>query len=117
MDDLQNGYNHGRMLRSIFFKRGKKFDYVRRGATFRQTRRNGDVETALVSAIYTDGHNIPHVRFNVVFEKAFRAAVKDGPRVLSLKQFFKQFPERVERSPAMVPDAVLSQSAPQARAA
>ena len=53
------------------------------------------METALVSALYTDAHNIPHIRFHVVFEKPFRAPVKDGPRVLAMKQFFKQFPERV----------------------
>lgn len=88
--------DHGRMLPSLFFKRGKQIEYLRRGCSFRRSRRSGEVETALVSSLYTDGHDIPHIRFHLVFEKPFRAPVKDGPRVLSVKEFFKQYPDRVD---------------------
>lgn len=91
----ENGRDNGRRLPSMFFKRGKSIEYIRRGSSFRRARRSGETETAIVKSVYTDGYNIPHVRFDVVFEKPFRAPVKDGPRILSLKEFFKQFPDRV----------------------
>ena len=116
MDDF-TFEDHGRMLPSIFFKRGRQIEYIRRGSSFRRARRNGDVETALVSALYTDGHDIPHIRFHVVFEKPFRAPVKDGPRVLSIKQFFKQFPERVSHPRTEASPVVLRPQMPERRAA
>ncbi len=115
--------DHGRMLPSMFFKRGKQIEYLRRGSSFRRSRRSGDVETALVSALYTDAHNIPHIRYYMVFEKPFRAPVKDGPRVLSVKEFFKQFPERViHEAPARTQSASVATlasagSVPEPRAA
>lgn len=90
----------GRKLPSIFYKHGGRTEYVRRGASFRRdVRRKGRrsrTETAVVQALYTDG-GIPHVRFTVAFEKPFGTLVTEGPRILSAKEFFRQFPERVTR--------------------
>ena len=52
-------------------------------------------ETAKIQAVYKDCAGIPHVRFDVVFEKPARPTYRDGPRILSLETFFETFNEPV----------------------
>lgn len=86
-----------RKLPSIFYQRGKSMEYVRAGSAFRRVRRDQMVETAEVTSVYTDSYGIPHVRFDVVFEKPHRPVHREGSRILSVKAFFETFQERVAR--------------------
>ena len=87
----------GRRMASVFCLRGDRLEYIRAGSTFRRIRRDRMVETAKISSVYADSAGIPHVRFEVVFHNASRAAVREGPRVLAVKTFIEMFTERVPR--------------------
>jgi hypothetical protein len=86
-----------RKLPSMFFQRGNALEYIRAGSAFRRTHKDKMVETAEITSVYTDSCGIPHVRFDVVFEKPHRPVHRDGPRILSLKTFFDTFRDRVPR--------------------
>ena len=64
--------NSGRSLGSFFFKRGRKFEYVRPGSTFQRVHNDKMVETARVLSVATDSYGIPHVRFQVSFRRPDR---------------------------------------------
>ena len=79
----------------MFYKRGDRLEYIKSGSAFRRIRGDRTVETAQVLAVYTDSYGIPHVRFDVSFEKPHRLRFKDGPRNLALKSFCEHYRERV----------------------
>lgn len=85
----------GRSLRSFFFKRGKKLEYVRAGSTFQRVHNDKMVETARVLSVGTDSYGIPHVRFQVSFQRPNRNYFDGGARMLALKSFADQYRERV----------------------
>ena len=87
--------SQGRKLKSMFMMRGNALEYVAAGSTFRRRRDDDMVETAYIDAVYTDATGIPHVRYDVVFEKSNCATHRDGPRNLALRTFFQNFSERV----------------------
>ena len=85
----------GRPLNSMFFKRGKKFEYVRPGSTFRTVHRDKMVETATVLSVAVDSFGIPHVQFQVTFRRPNRNIFDGGARMLALKSFAQHYKERV----------------------
>jgi hypothetical protein len=86
---------NGRKLKSMFMMRGNTLEYVSAGSSFRRVREDDMHETARIDAVYTDPAGIPHVRYDVVFEKPNRAPHHEGPRNLALRTFFQNFSQRV----------------------
>ena len=85
----------GRPLTSMFFKRGKKLEYVRAGSTFRKVHDDTMVETATILSVAVDSFGIPHVQFQVTFRRPNRNFFDGGARMLALKSFAKHYTERV----------------------
>ncbi len=84
-----------RRLTSIFFQRGHSLEYVRAGSTFRKVRKDQMVETAQIKSVYSDPSGVPHVKFDIEMRKPHWPTYKEGPRILSLPVFFKNYDERV----------------------
>lgn len=78
----------------MFFRRGKGMEFIKAGSAFRRVHSEGMVETARVLSVASDSFGIPHVRYEVVFERPQRTVV-DGPRILSLSTFTETYRERV----------------------
>lgn len=85
----------GRKRPSILVHRDELMDYVKVGSAFRRPRDDNMTETAKIRSVYDDCSGIPHVRFDVVFEKPFLTTYSEGPRILSLETFFETFNEPV----------------------
>jgi hypothetical protein len=85
--------SRGRELRSMFFKRGATCEDITAGSTFRRTEAHV-IETAEVLSISNDTFGIPHVRFNVSFQRPTRSVTHEGQRVLALKSFAARYTER-----------------------
>jgi len=85
----------GRPLTSMFFKRGRKLEYVRAGSTFRKVHDDTMVETATILSVATDSFGIPHVQFQVTFRRPNRNFFDGGARMLALKSFAQHYKERV----------------------
>ena len=81
----------------MFFKRGTSLEYITAGSTFRRTEAQV-IETAEVLSISTDTFGIPHVRFNVSFQRPTRSVTHEGQRVLALKSFAARYTERCATS-------------------
>ena len=81
----------------MFFKRGTSLEYITAGSTFRRTDAHV-VETAEVLSVSTDSYGIPHVRYNVSFQRPARPAMNEGQRVLALKSFAERYTERCATS-------------------
>lgn len=80
----------------MFVIRNGELEYLTAGSTFRRVRDEHEVvETAEVTGVFSDASGIPHVRYDVTFEKAHRAPHRDGPRMLALRTFLENFNERV----------------------
>jgi hypothetical protein len=79
--------------------RSRASDDVVAGARFRRVVSGRVVELAEVISVRRDAFGIPHVRFNLHFQRPYQRAVVDGPRVLALESFATQYPERVETTP------------------
>ena len=85
----------GRKLKSMFVMQGDVLEYVAAGSAFRRLRTDDMTETARIDAVYTDATGIPHVRYDVTFEKANGDPRHEGPRNLALSAFIENFSERV----------------------
>lgn len=80
----------------MFFRRFNDQDVVKAGATFRRERPDHTVETAKVISVDPDSFGIPHVRYELVFEKpSMPSRIVDGPRVLALEAFADTYRECV----------------------
>lgn len=85
----------GRERASVFIKRGRDMEYIRRGMSFRRVKPDKSIETAKVLSVVMDGQQIPHVCYEINVERPSRTAVfKDGPRILSLSTFTDTYRER-----------------------
>jgi hypothetical protein len=85
----------GRKLKSMFVMRGDKLEYVSAGSAFRRVRTDEIAETARIAAVYTDATGIPHVRYDVTFQKPNGDPHHEGPRNLALRAFIENFSERI----------------------
>ena len=89
------GYR-GRERSSMFFRRGKNTEYIRKGSIFRRVHADRTVETARVLAVAIDGYGIPHIRYEVKFVRPYLGAhFFEGPRMLALSAFIATYNERV----------------------
>ena len=80
----------------MFFRRINHQDIVRAGATFQRERPDHTVETAKVLSVDPDSFGIPHVRYELAFEKpCMSTRIVDGPRVLALEAFADTYKECV----------------------
>ena len=87
----------GKERSSIFIKRGRHMEFIRRGMSFQRTKPDKSVETARILSVVSDALRIPHVRFEVNLRRPSRAAVfMDGPRTLSLASFANTYRERTD---------------------
>lgn len=81
---------------SMFFKRGRKYEFVKSGSLFHRTRPDKSVEAARIIGMRTDSFGIAHVRYEVTISKRQRAATYfDGPRTLALAAFTETYQERL----------------------
>jgi len=85
----------GRERASVFIRRGRDMEYIRRGTSFRRIKPDKSIETAKVLSVMLDGLHIPHVRYEINVERPSRTVVfTDGPRILSLRTFAETYRER-----------------------
>ena len=86
----------GRERASVFIKRGRDMEFIRRGMSFRRVKPDKSIETAKVLAVVMDGLQIPHVRYEIAVEQPSRTGgFKDGPRILALRTFTATYRDRV----------------------
>ena len=74
----------------MFWKESKKTDFnaIHEGALFKREHSNNLVETARVLSIGKDTFGIPHVKYEVRFERSQeKGRAFEGPRVLALSVF------------------------------
>ena len=74
----------------MFWKDTKKTDaeFIHEGAFFRRKHSNNLVETVRVLSIGNDTFGIPHVKYEVRFERSQeKGRTFEGPRVLALSVF------------------------------
>lgn len=74
----------------MFLKRYRMANDVKAGSVFRRVRRDNMIETARVLSVGEDCLGIPHVRFQVCFERPNRTFLKDA-RVLALESFARHY--------------------------
>ncbi len=79
----------------MFFKRfesSNKQRNIQEGALFQRTHANNLIETARVLSIGKDSFGIPHVKYEVKFDRSRENGHSfDGPRVLALSVFAENF--------------------------
>ncbi len=80
--------------KGFFIRRGRGFEFVRTGATFKRRLDDASVETAQIISIGPDPSGIPHVRYRAALERPFQGRVDTGPRTLNLASFTARFSER-----------------------
>ena len=85
----------GRVLSSMFFRRGDHTDAVQPGSTFQRIHADDLIETAQVESVGTDAYGIPHVKFKVSFRRPNRNTFDEGSRMLALKTFADRYRQRV----------------------
>ena len=74
----------------MLFKRHTEVEDVQAGSVYCRVHRDSIVETARVVSVEQDGLGIPHVRFNIFFERPDRKFLEDA-RVLALESFTAQY--------------------------
>jgi hypothetical protein len=80
----------------MIFKRALSPEDIRPGSMFRRVHRNKTVETARVVAVTTDSFGIPHVRYEVRFEKGEHPLTYfEGPRMLAMRTFADTYREQI----------------------
>jgi len=80
---------------SMFFKRGRKLEFVKCGSLFHRILEDKSVETARVIGMRTDS-GIPHVRYEVsVARRQVPTFYFEGPRTLALETFTDTYRERL----------------------
>ena len=79
----------------LWFKRSDHDAKIEPGAIFqRQAEEKNLVETASVLKVKADPYGIPHVHYNIVYQRPYET-IADGPRVLALESFRKRYRERL----------------------
>lgn len=83
----------------MFWKQEKKInlDSILEGAFFKRKHSNNLTETVRVISIGKDSFGIPHVKYEVRFERSQEKGRSfEGPRVLALSVFADNYGEAVE---------------------
>ncbi|MEX2616738.1 MAG: hypothetical protein WD767_11630 [Alphaproteobacteria bacterium] len=76
------------------FGAARSKNIIRPGSRFRKIHKDKTVETARVLTVATDMLGIPHVRYELVIERAQHRYVEE-PRILALKIFADTYKECV----------------------
>ncbi|HAA93075.1 MAG TPA: hypothetical protein DCS82_02205 [Rhodospirillaceae bacterium] len=88
--------SRGRERSSMLFKRGRKMSLIKAGDLFARTHSDQTVEIARVIAVSTDSFGIPHIQYEIKFQRPQRPnSVFDGPRVLALGTFADTYTDRL----------------------
>lgn len=74
----------------MFIKRKPSLDDIREGAIYRHERDGRVVEVAKVVSIYDDRDGIPHVRFELSYQRSMHTDF-EGLRVLARKTFAERY--------------------------
>lgn len=87
----------GQARSAMFFNRnGSAIEFIKAGSVFTRVRSDRTVETAKVIAVASDSFGIPHVRYELFFEKPNAVAgFSEGSRVLALKTFADMYRDRL----------------------
>lgn len=83
----------------MFWKNNKKpeAENIHEGAFFKRALSNNLIETVRVLSVGKDSFGIPHVKYEVRFERSQeRGRAFEGPRVLALSVFADHYQEPVE---------------------
>ena len=78
----------------VFFGASRSKQTIRPGSRFRKIHKDKTVETARVLTVATDMLGIPHVRYELVIERAQMRYIEE-PRILALKTFTDTYKEYV----------------------
>ncbi len=81
---------------SAFLRFGRVMQFVRPGSRFRRAGAGNMFETARVLSVATDTVGIPHISYEITFERPHRRII-DGPRILSSQTFAATYKESIER--------------------
>lgn len=74
----------------MFIKRKTSLDDIREGAVYQRERDGRVVEVAKVMSIYDDRAGIPHVRFELSYQRSTRTDY-EGLRVLAREIFAERY--------------------------
>lgn len=74
----------------MFIKRKSSSDDIREGAIYQHERDGRVVEVAKVVSIYDDRDGIPHVRFEMSYQRSTRSDY-EGLRVLAREVFAERY--------------------------
>ena len=80
----------------MWFRRSENELSVEPGSVFRRDSDDRNlVETASVLKVKADCFGIPHVHYNIVYQRPHET-IADGPRVLALETFRKRYRQRID---------------------
>jgi len=80
----------------MWFRRSETAASVEPGSVFRrESEERNLVETASVLKVKADTFGIPHVHYNIVYQRPHET-IADGPRVLALETFRKRYRDRID---------------------
>jgi hypothetical protein len=84
-----------RTLAGAVLGRGRRYEDIQPGATFRR-KNYGDIEeTAKVVAIHTDAQRVQHVRFELMLRRRDGGTFDFGSRTLGIEVFAGEYRQRV----------------------
>ncbi len=70
-------------------------EQVQPGVTFRVIHPNHLIETAEVLSVGADRYGIPHVQYQVRFQRSNRSVLEESRRMLALSSFADRYRERM----------------------
>jgi hypothetical protein len=80
----------------MWFRRSEVASSVEPGSVFRRDSDERNlVETASVLKVKADSFGIPHVHYNICYQRPHET-IADGPRILSLDTFRKRYRQRID---------------------
>ena len=86
----------GRERSIVLFKRGRKMSFIKAGHMFTRTHPVHTIEIARVLSVAADTFGIPHIRYEIKYQRPQRAdSFFEGPRILALMTFTDTYPERL----------------------
>ena len=92
----RNGQEKTAILAGLFsMRRVDPAEQVQPGVTFRVVHPNHLIETAEVLSIGADRYGIPHVQYQVRFQRSNRSVFEESQRMLALSSFADRYRERM----------------------
>ena len=92
----KNGHQKTPMLAGLFsMRRVDPAEQVQPGVTFRVVHPNHLIETAEVLSIGADRYGIPHVHYQVRYQRSNRSVFEESQRMLALISIADRYRERM----------------------